>query len=205
MKVIYAFTVFVFVYSFYGCKCSEKTIDCPAYNSPELDSWFPYGTNTTLVFNNGAGSTDSFNLKSNSTTPYSFSGTSLSCSAAKNVNSDELTIANKRKLSISLIKNQSPDKPSQRAFVQIKSSEFYFEDVTANTFGSAGYGAGEVPVTLQYYASLQLGSRNFTEVNRVTRDTSGNKTAGIYQLYIGKNKGIVAYEEFPSKTLWLLQ
>jgi hypothetical protein len=205
MKLLASILLFASATWFTSCKCSYKTYDCPAFNSAALSGWFPYGDITTLIFENGSGQRDSIYLKNTMTTEaHTITARSRSCYASKTFTSTENPTAGFKKLSIGLIRTEA-DNIMDEATVSVKAdASFNFRGVTVNELGTANF-KYSVPVSIQYLPSVSLSGKTFTNVAISYRDTTNSKLSGVYKLYIAKNTGLVAYEDFPSRTLWVLQ
>jgi hypothetical protein len=57
-----------------------------------------------------------------------------------------------------------------------------------------------------YYASLNISGAVYYNVQMIKKDTTSNsKEAGPYKVYLAKNIGIVAYENYPDLKTWIKQ
>jgi hypothetical protein len=205
MKLVTAFLLSLVLVIISACDCSRKTWDCPGYSSPELDAWFPYSDSILLVFDNGSGSRDTIHLKKTEVSaPYSITARTKNCMATKRFISTENLPSGFKKLSIQL-ERRDPGFVMHNALISLKTdASTNFEGVTANTLGSARYNYS-IPVAIQYFPTVNLSGKNFSNVAQAFRDTTNVKRPGIYKIYIAKNAGIVGYEEFPSRSLFVLQ
>jgi hypothetical protein len=53
-------------------------------------------------------------------------------------------------------------------------------------------------VFYRIFPSMQIGNKTYSNVQKATSDTITTKAPGIYQLYIGKGNGVLAYQKYPS-------
>jgi len=53
---------------------------------------------------------------------------------------------------------------------------------------------------------MNIGGKSFSNVQLITKDTAaGYKNAGTYKIFLAKNVGIIAYENYPDLRLWIKQ
>jgi hypothetical protein len=206
MKLVTAFLLSLVLVIISACDCSRKTWDCPGFDSPELSGWFPYGNTGLLVYQNNTGQRDSVHLNNlETTTPYTTTGTSRYCSAQRHLESTEKMPNGDLKMAVRLTKSENSGNFTNSGLITLHNyMAVEFQNVTATTLGTARFNYS-TPMTIQYFSTLNIGSRTFNDAAVASRDTVSDKSAGIYKLYIAKNQGVVGYEELPSRSLYVLQ
>jgi hypothetical protein len=199
---------FVTAVIFTSCNsdCSKK-VECPGFNDGALSQWFPYQDNTTLIFSS-SNSIDSFFLKLIETTaPYEtqrggFGNNTGDCHASKKFQSVARNLVN---LSLELSSNLASysTTPARSVYLHILSNEIQALDLKENGFTTISINGQ--PCLTEFFPSLQIGNKIYSNVQKATRDTIAIRTAGIYQLYIGKGNGVLAYGQYPSLELMIKQ
>ncbi len=54
-----------------------------------------------------------------------------------------------------------------------------------------------------FFNSRTINGKTFANVQRITADTSIVKGMNIREFFLAKNEGLVAYEDYPSRTVWV--
>ena len=189
-----------------SCGICSKKIDCPGFQDTLLTAWFPYKDNDQVVFRNNLNEQENFTLKNTQTTdPYqktSGFNVSSACSAEKVFESEEKDSFNIPKFSVQL-QVYSNTTLSASASLYIDRTSVYFMDLKDTAFLQVTI-MGRATVK-ENFATLNLINRSFTNVIAATRDTSIEKSTGIYKIYYAKSKGIIGYSEYPSLKTWVKQ
>jgi len=180
--------------------CSCKTVPCPAFNDTAFSRWFPYNTSDQIIFQNASAS-DTFSLYVERSEAYDATqgciGASGGCLVYCRMNSNEVYASYNRKFQVSIY-SSSPKSVSL---------DFYQFNCLASDIVDTGLVLVDTLSQSHYYPSLNIGGKSFSNVQLLSKDTSGNKNkmAGPYQIFLVKNAGIVAYENYPDLTLWVKQ
>lgn len=203
-KTVLLFSLLVFVGTVYtSCGECGKKIACPGYNGAVLKDWFPYNDNQELVFMNDQNETDTFHLKNTATTaPYEFIssyGRPARCHAENVFMSTETDSSGYSRLRVSL--NEEENFKTARLALSRQYINIY--ELEENKY--ARVEIGPKPAVSQHLQRASIGNRIFTNVYEAKTDTTGDKSSGIYRVFIRKGEGLVAYSEYPSLTTWVKQ
>jgi hypothetical protein len=57
----------------------------------------------------------------------------------------------------------------------------------------------------RFYPTFALNGMTYTNVQVITRDTATDHTKNIYKILLAEKIGILAFEEYPSRELWIKQ
>jgi hypothetical protein len=57
----------------------------------------------------------------------------------------------------------------------------------------------------QFYPSFALNGTTYANVQVITRDTAIDQTKNIYKILLAEKIGILCFEEYPSRELWVKQ
>ena len=189
---------------FISCKCSTKTIDCPGFEGTELKEWFNYSDNQALTFKTSAGEQQVLQLMNTFTTaPYQATGSwqnTITCESQQFFESLEKDSLSFPKLKVNLY--EGANFPGS-ADITLAKTFINFQMVTKDSVTSIIFGNSITMV--QRSTSLQLDNKTFADVYEARRDTTDNKNAGVYKVYIARQQGLVAYGEYPSLKLWVKQ
>ena len=196
--------VILFGYLFNSCNaCSCKTILCPAFEDADFQTWFAaYQSNQKSIFKYQSTYdtiTTSVPHKNEAyeTKQGCLFGNRGGCLLSFSVGSDEIATNMRRKLSISYM--GGPGSSS------ISLSVMGF-DCSAIDLNDQGLVLSPGRYTGSYAASLTLNGTSFNNVQVITRDTTMDQLTGQpYKVYLSKGTGLIAYEIFPSRQLWVKQ
>ncbi len=187
-------------------ECSDKSVTCTGYTEKGFSTWFPYAVNDKVIFSSGAAK-DTFTIRTvYVSNPYQdrVSARHPFCNAEKSITSVEVNNNGAGKLFI-----------SNGQFNDVYASQQSVENLQIYLRGGgfAGKGISDTGImrkdsdnqTSQFFSSLQMGSITYTNVQVIMADTLTAKNSRPYKIWISKNHGIIAYEEYPGKNLWLKQ
>lgn len=214
MPIVTIRAIVILLFSFFimtACTSSgarSGKVNCPAFDDKELSDWLPYHDQQELIFHSGFNAYDTFTLKNIETTPShevitgSF-GETDGCDAYKTFASLEVDSFNASRLYIQL-HTQTPFHSGGR-------HQEANINLNGNTVDMAGLTPGGFSVVkinnkntrLQYAAKVMVQNHPYTNVQIAIRDTAIDKSPGIYQVYISKGAGIVAYTD--DSTTWIRQ
>lgn len=204
-KSLHYFLLLFFICSCHsndGDQCSGKQVTCPAFDDNIVKQWIPYENRSILIFTSSSGK-DTFYIEAVSKSdPYqtTISARSPSCNSNKQWNSygDPLNIYVGRAV------DQYNSSSIENINISIKEQSFTgygFTDTGINVRNSYD---GSVSEKTNFFTTITLNNSVFNNVQSLEKDTTSMiKPDGIYKIYLAKNKGIVAYEELPYKTLWV--
>lgn len=192
---------------FQSCyECSDKQVTCPAYSETGMSNWFPYSPNTRLIYSSNS-TTDTINIKSIEVTgPYEdrVSARNPYCIADKTWSSLELTSAGFPRFRIQATQfNDTYNPPNSREEVYLSIDREYFsgKGISDTGFVKENFSTQKS----QFFPSISVGTNTFSKVQVIEKDTIVNKASRIYKIWIAKHNGLVAYQEYPSKKIWVKQ
>jgi len=201
MKFIFTVCLFFTIFFFDSCTtCSCKKVPCAAFIDTSFDQWFPYSTGAKMIFQNNSLS-DTVSLYVYRSETYETSqgcfGANGGCLAYCHMYSDELYSSSyNRKMQVSIY-NTSP---------KSMALDFYQFNCRASDITDTGLAVMDSFSRSNYYSSMDIGGRTFSNVQLITRDTSAsNKISGPYKIFLAKKVGIIAYEIYPDLKLWTRQ
>lgn len=201
------FTAFVY----HSCQiCTCKTITCAAFSDAQFDQWVPYTSDQLLIYKNPSGTADTIKIAAvqRSESYEGRTGGGYGCGRGCNadvwVSGTNVQGNNFQKLTI----NASKTDPTGSG--QGKLSNIYI------SMGVTGFGTPSLsdtgfvkseslqsPIITRFNSSLTIGTKTFSNVQLIQLDTLINKQAGAYKFYFARNVGLVAWENYPDKTLWI--
>lgn len=202
----------LFVGSFYySCQiCTCKTITCAAFNDAMFDQWVPYTSDQLLIFKNAAGTADTIKI---ATVQRSESyegrtgggyGCGRGCSADVIVSGTNMQGNDFQKLTINASK-KDPVGNGQGTFsnIYVSMGTTGFGTISLADTGFVKSELLQTSLTTKFNSSLVIGTKTFSNVQLIQFDTAVYKQAGIYKFYFARNEGLVGWENYPSKTLWI--
>ena len=190
--------VFIGIQSFFSF-CTK--VKCPGFASQHFDAWFPYKQGQILIFESPQIKNDTITIgRITKDPPYTatrgwgFSG----CSATGTIYSNEMTA-----FSSLLYVSASTHEKGVVGNITVIVKGF---QAGGRALGDSGIVVA-FPQMIQstYFSSYSLGSKTFSKVQQLTRDTAVIKTIGVYRVWLAKDIGLIGYEEYPSKNLYIKQ
>jgi len=184
--------------------CSCKQVTCPAFNDTTFSQWFPYNKGDTLIFQNDTtyDTISFYDIEKSSAYDIKRGcyGSSNGCTANCRITSNE-TYDVYRKLHVSIDKVTPFESSATGGMVFFN---LYAFNCQSNNIADTGLVTPSVPS--KYLTSLNIGGKIYNNVQVFQQDTSGSMTyTGPYKVYLQKNKGVVAYENYPDLKLWVKQ
>jgi hypothetical protein len=191
-----------------GCTiCTCKKVPCAGYNNPMFDSWFPYDSGDVKIFSGGS-VTDTFSFSSIYETSNYEAGRGCimhsdpGCSSVKDITSLETngnTFLRKFQATFSASSDWNGNISGKSCAVSVYgfSVDGYDISDTGIVFKTPSPSAVST-----FNPSVSLSGKTYQSVQVFVRDTAGLKE-GVYKIYIQKNAGVLAYEMYPSKTLFI--
>ena len=196
---------------YHSCQvCTCKTITCNGFNDVQFDRWFPYKENDLLVYKTTTGATDSTKITSAYRTEQYEGRTGGGYGCGKGCFSEARFFGYKPdgsgtgKLAIMAMK-QNPTGTGNEVFQQISFS-FANKGFSARSIVDTGFILNDnyaQLATTKFDTQLTLGSKTFLNTQTVLIDTSKNKQPGAYKFYFARDIGLVAWENYPDKTVWI--
>jgi len=190
-------------YAFNSCNvCSCKKVPCPAFEDADFQNWFAaYQSSQQSIFKYQS-SFDTITLaapQKNETYEASQGcfGRNEGCMMTFSVWSNEITASSRQKLSISYA--GGPNSSS----ISLRVMGF---NCSAKDLNDQGLVLDPGTYTSNYSASLTLNGTSFNNVQLITRDTIIDRFMDQpYKVYLSKGAGLIAYEMYPGRQLWVKQ
>lgn len=204
---------FVLILVYAGCTlCSTKKINCPAFEDPFFDQWFPYTQNALLRFK-GPNAADTLNFFIQSiyespgyeSTQGGFNGGGGFCLASKDMFGRAASNMNEY-ISIRYDKDESYSSGGQnssRLSVDLIGNNWIARSLNNNSISA--YENNEYNVVDSGYSVNFSNGVNYPVLATITNDTIVNKTSRFYRLFIAKGFGIIGFDEYPSNKRWVVQ
>ena len=198
-----------FLFLFNGCQvCSCKKVPCPSFNDPDALSLFPYSVNQKIVLGNSS-NTDTITIAYADQSPAYDADRGCvnganACNTNYRVQSREMLANGPAKLEMDFSSSTPFGSAVTTNYISLRLYNFNF---TGWISSSQGLQPNSVIYSVQHYNSVNIGGNTFSNVDLVIKDTtnSSNKTHGPYKVYLAKNQGLVAYENYPALDMWVKQ
>jgi len=196
----------VFLFFFNSCEvCSCKKVTCPAFNDPEFTDWFPYTLNQKIIFrNNILRDTITIAVVDKSASYDANKGCyngDIGCFMDYQSYSGEIQPDYSSKFSVSF-RAQTPFESANTA--KNIAMKFYNFSFSASGITNQGLLIDPGIYSSQYYASLDIAGKTYSNVQMIMKDTAGSiKITGPYKIYLEQNLGIIGYEDYPSLATWI--
>ncbi|HEX7844259.1 MAG TPA: hypothetical protein VF476_00585 [Chitinophagaceae bacterium] len=209
VAVLFCFIILVILFQSSCDVCSCKKVPCPAFDNAEFTAWFPYNSNSTILFKNNTGVADTLSIYSvNKSSSYEarkgcYHGDkgcntdgSIYATLKHSANANTAVDFNFRTLTA--FESSTPAKNLALSFGSF--------NIQATDLGTNGLvNITTVNYSASFHSQLTLNNTTFSNVQQIVKDTLSSKQAGIYKLYLSRNEGIIAYEQYPSQTIWIKQ
>lgn len=183
--------------------CSCKKVACPAFEDSNFQNWFAdYQSSQQFIFKHQSffdtikmgtpGKNEAYEAEQGC-----FGRGGQGCMMNFSVESTQITSAPNRKLAITY----TGGPPTSAISLWVMGF-----NCSALGINDQGLVVNSLRYTGSYAASLTLNGTLFNNVQVITRDTTVDQfTEQPYKVYISKGAGIVAYEIYPGRQLWVKQ
>jgi len=199
------------IYIFHGCAiCSCKKVSCPAFSDVNFETWFPYQPSQQLVFKNQS-SFDTISLSGiNKSEAYEanqgcYNGDN-GCYQDLSFGSNEITGNNgnfMRKFSVSYLSTTAFSSSAYQKTINLQLREFKF---TANEISDMGFIIAPGLYSASFSPSIILNGTSYINVQTIVKDTTANVSLQQpYKVYLSRGVGLIAYETYPTRALWIKQ
>ena len=205
-KAIYLCFLLSYPIAFHSCTtCTCQKVTCGRYSDPKMDEWINGFYSVAAVFQNSTSAKDTFFMPSpQKSDVYEAQkgcvGADPGCMSTLMLYSDNLTSTGRRKFLINYRFLTGWDNSTSK---QIALSVHDLE-IVADNISDTGFVFLNPKINTAFSSSITIAGRTFLNVQRLQADTSV-KGPNIYKIYFAKNLGLVAYEEYPSKKVWVRQ
>ncbi|MBX9782789.1 MAG: hypothetical protein K2X48_05760 [Chitinophagaceae bacterium] len=191
--------------------CSCKKVTCAAFNDELFNQWLPYRENQQLIFKTTAGIADTIRISAvrkseayEGRTGGGF-GCGKGCFADVSITGTDAGGTDFQKLQVYATKSDAKgDGTGVLSNLDVHSGS-YNSRFYAGTLRDTGFAVieNQRKASTLFSSSLNIASRTFANVQTITLDTASFKLPGVYKYYFAKGSGIVAWESYPDKTLWI--
>ena len=179
--------------------CSCKKVSCPAYKNANFDQWFPYQANQTIVFNDTTHS-----LANDTITITSISATESYEANRGCYNGASGCTSNKYIYSSYLSVNYSSSTEWDNSAGD-SNYIFTLHDFSVNAKGINSGGFVNTSYPSGYYTSINLAGKTYQNVQTIFRTDTANTNYDVYQVYVEKGVGVIAWRSQYAKTLFVLK
>lgn len=180
-----------------GGACSCKQVSCPAYKNVNFDLWFPYTQSQQIVF------ADSANLINQDTIVISTISATQSYEASQGCGSSNSGCSSDKYIyspSLSFSYNSSSDWDGN---VLDSSYSFSVYNFSTTATGLSNVGLGSTTMPSQFYPAIDIGGQTYANVQVIFSADTTNVKDSVYQVYLQKGTGLLAFRYYPSKTLFV--
>jgi hypothetical protein len=183
--------------------CSCKKMPCPAFNDAYFDQWMGNFSDKKVTYRNSNLVSDTFTLShaDSSIDKEANKGClegSNECSSLFQTRSFELTPSGSIKFQLFYHSNTGWDGVSNKQItIQVRN----FSVMASNVYDT-GFVFHTNGIHTAYIPAITLRSKIYSNVQMIQADTNV-KVPGVYKIYLSKNSGLVAYEEYPTHELWI--
>lgn len=198
-------------FAFHTCQiCTCKTITCAAFTDAQFDQWVPYTTDQLLIYKNALGTADTIKIAAVQRSESYEGRTGGGYGCGRGCNADVMVSGTNMKGNNFQKLNIHASKTDPTGNGQGKLSNIYV------SMGVTGFGTPSLsdtgfvkseslqsPITTKFNSSWVIGTKTFSNVQLIQLDTLINKQAGVYKFYFARNAGLVGWENYPDKTLWI--
>lgn len=181
-----------------SCKdvCSCKKVPCPGYSNANFDQWFPYDSAQQVVYADSTGAAADTALIHYASARQAYEASKGCYHSDAGCSSDKSIFSN-----IFNIRYYSNADWSGVIIDSIYNIDVYDFSVQAQKLDNNGLGLTSVPSA--FYAAVTLNGKAYQNVQAIWRTDTVAIKRSIYKIYIQKSTGLLAYEYYPSKTIYL--
>ncbi len=181
--------------------CSCKKVDCPPYDNPGLDQWTKNPSGNQFIFVNSTSARDTFTIW-----PIEVSSgyeANKGCIEGGDRGCDEyFRMSTNGNPKFTLYYNSFTSWDSKKVeMVNIRLKDL---EVMASGITDTGFIFHSIGIQAVFNPTVSLNGKTFSNVQLIQVDTSVKFTS-VYRIYFEKNRGLLAYEEYPSHELWIRQ
>ena len=210
-RLLKSFCLVLVANFYYSCQiCTCKTITCAAFNDAQFDQWMPYTQDQLLIYKNAAGVFDTIRIASLKKSESYEGRTGGGYGCGRGCNADVMLAGTNMQGNDFQKLNITASKTDATGNGQATLSNIYV------SMGTIGFGTPSLAdtgfvksaslqslITTKFNSSLVIGTKTFLNIQLIQLDTLLYKQAGVYKFYFARNVGLVAWENYPDKTLWI--
>ncbi len=199
-----------------GCNvCSSKKITCKGYDDSLVLQWFPYKTNEQITFKDLNDTIEILTISQvNKSEPVEITiggyGNNRVCNASYRVTSGETDTIAIPDINVPRLQIFSDITYDNSNNFQNKNTQLIFlnERFDATDIVDTGFlRSVKTPsyISSQFFNTLTINNRAFTNVQILQIDTNIIKPSTIRSVYISRNNGIIGYIRYPSNNILVKQ
>lgn len=197
-----SYTIPVIVALYFTCSAMTCGTSCPEYEGSAMTKWLPYAKDQEIVFTDGLGGRDVLHIAVVDRSPAKNykQRTDVVCTSSAEISSAEFSSVSNPDLRF--IHKRTADGVNS-VFLALHGF-----NINALDLSDKGVVADPSHPELSYttYLNYTLGNHTYPGVQCITAaDTAGIITGHPYKLYLAQDHGIVGYELYPSRQVWMLQ
>ncbi len=205
-RLLLIFPIFLFCA---GCSiCDCKKVPCPAFTDTNFDIWLPYKDGDELIFKPLSNETEKSRLRISRSVATEVSkgcyGAGRGCFSHIQIGaSDSVGLYTAHFTIQENIDNPFTGMEQKYVLINIMGGVFTGKEISDN--GLVPDSSQGLFLQSQFYSNYILNNKQFDNVQELTADTVTTKMPRAYKIFLSKNKGIVGYETFPQRKLWVKQ
>jgi len=185
--------------------CGPKYVQCPAYNNPNFNAWFPYHLGQAIAFTTAAGGADTILIDSVSqTAAFNVVGDVSGCSATGFIRSQHFS--------------------SIRTFICVQDvrrtgNSVYYTEMQLNQGGIGSGGIVDTGLNLivpgdpaaqfwhsNFYTTMVFNGKAYDSVQKIySSDGLTLNHTEIDTIYLAKHYGIIGFDAYYTHMLWFIQ
>ncbi len=175
--------------------CSKK--NCPAFSDKNFDAWFPYQNGQVVYYKTTDGDVDSLYIYSVTKSPVSSSGGyGRACVVSASIQAE-----NSDSLGANIFLNYSLGSGGSN-YLLFNANQLFFTGTNITDSGIVLNSNNSVQST--FSSSLILNSNIYPNVQVIMEDTTGVQP-GVFKIWLAKNTGLLAYQQYPSLKIFVKQ
>ncbi len=180
-----------------GGTCSCKQVSCPAYKNGNFDQWFPYVQSQQTVYADSANKLINDTIVITTVSSSQSYGAEQGCGSSNSgCNSDKYIYSDALSFGYNSASDWSGNMLDSNYSLMV-------HGFTVSAKGLNSTGLNSTNMLSQFYSNLSLNGQLYTNVQMIwNSDTTHTKDA-VYQVYLQKRTGLLAYRYYPSQTLFV--
>lgn len=181
--------------------CSCKKVSCPAYKNANFDQWFPYTLQQNVSFMDSAQKLPDDTILINGVSAQQAYEADKGCINGDNGCSSDKYISSYN-YSFSVSYNSSSDWDG----TLIDSNySFALRDFSIIAKGLSSNGFVATSASSNYYNNIQLNGKNYPNVQALSRTDTAGGNYDVYEVYLQKGTGLLAWRSQYANTLFVLK
>jgi hypothetical protein len=195
-------------------KCTSTTSACAAFSDNFFDNWFPYTVGQEIIFRSTAGGEKKISIQQRSKSVETKASTfEYECDGPSPLLLTPVPISEECP-SASIASTPPTNNAIGFRIAYSPSRELMLHVDTTILIATSLHDTGIVNIrgmgrssasSSRFHPSYVSNGTSFNKVQVITRDTTFNRTKGVYKLVLAQTIGVIEYEEYPSLIAWRKQ